>query len=112
MAKMQCEATFDGKQVKRDGVIVLKFKIAQNEVAQAVRAVLLIDQKKVRAGVKVSGKAHKIGRVVVHQVQFDRYGECKIQLETDLAASTLSDDVVAEMVDQVVMLAVFTPEGA
>lgn len=100
MAKITYEATYDGHNTKRDGIISLNFRVPYTELSNGVKSVMLVD-KQFKVAVIVDGQKIKIAKSAAFcGLRIDRHGETRITLETDVASMLCTFDDIRVLVNK------------
>ena len=90
--------TFESHSIKRDGTVMLGFKAPLSEIASMVNCVRFID-KRVSIGIKAGDERFAIGNVVLNRLSFDKDGEARLMLMSDVENMKLSSENFIALVD-------------
>jgi len=97
--RIRFEGTFDSHNVKRDGVVKLGFKAPLSEIASVIQLVRLIDDR-ISIGIICEGTDIPVGRVSLDRLSFDRHGEARIVVESDVDKMRISEEHLRAVVDK------------
>lgn len=97
--KVTFECTYDGQSTKKNRVVTLGFRAPFSELGETMRLVFVIG-KPIKVGASVGEEHITIGECILAGYSYDRDGEQKIKLETDVDAAKCTTDDIKKMLNK------------
>ena len=108
--KVAFECTYDGQSIKKNKVVTLGFRAPFSELGETMRMVFVIG-KVFKVGVAVSDERIPIGECVLASYSYDRDGEQKIKLETDVDSMKCTTEDIKKMFNKSIKLIIKEGNG-
>lgn len=80
--KLNIVGTFDGKNIKKDGMAELKFKFPYSEIANYA-SLLTVLNNPLKVAIETDGKKHFLGELLMKSIRVDKDGEATVVLFND-----------------------------
>lgn len=108
--KVAFECAYDGQSIKKNKVVTLGFRSSLSELSETMRLVFVIG-KVFKVGVSVGDERIPIGECILAGYSYDRDGEQKIKLETDVDAMKCTTEDIKKMLNKSIRLIIKEGNG-